>query len=86
MPINERSWFEFIRETLSQESYNKNDMLFAFEIRISPDVVHHNRAIYTALDLLGDVGGLLDALKGFMSLIMALYFSICGDPINEYLL
>ena len=61
-------------------------MLFAFEFRVAPDVVHHTRAIYTALDLLGDVGGLFDALKGFTSIIMALYFSICGDPINEYLL
>ena len=61
-------------------------MMFAFEIRLTPDVVYHTRAIYTFLDLLGDVGGLLDALKGFMSFVVAFYFYICGDPIQAYLL
>ena len=41
---------------------------------------HHDRAVYTSLDLLGDVGGLFDALKGIASLFVSLYFYIVGDP------
>ena len=86
MKNNEKSWFEFMREPFRTESYDKENMMFAFEIRLTPDVVYHTRAIYTFLDLLGDVGGLLDALKGFMSFVVAIYFHICGDPIQAYLL
>ena len=48
--------------------------------------MHHNRSIYSFLDLLGDVGGLFDALKGIASFIITIYFGLFGDPINSYLL
>ena len=35
----------------------------------------HSRSIYNALDFLGDVGGLLDALKLIASVIISLTFS-----------
>ena len=42
-------------------------------VDINLDVKYYSRAIYTALDFLGDVGGLLDALKyigvGFLWII-----------------
>ena len=50
------------------------------------DIAIHNRSIYTALDLLGDVGGLFDALKGISTVVVAIYFQIFGSPIEEYLL
>ena len=50
---------------------------------LSSDVMHHNRSIYTFLDLLGDSGGLFDALKGISSLIVTFYFSIFGNPMTE---
>ena len=53
---------------------------------LSSDVMHHNRSIYTFLDLLGDSGGLFDALKGISSLIVTFYFSIFGNPMTEYIL
>ena len=34
-----------------------------FGFRMSSDVKHYERAIYTGLDLFGDVGGLFEALK-----------------------
>ena len=46
----------------------------------------HKRSIYTFLDLLGDVGGLFDALKYIASIIVALYFNIFGKPLDAYLL
>ena len=41
---------------------------------MSPDIEVSKRQIYTILDLLGDIGGLLDALKAFGSIIVMLYF------------
>ena len=61
-------------------------MLFSLFISLERDVMHHNRSIYSFLDLLGDVGGLFDALKGIASFIITIYFGLFGDPINSYLL
>ena len=56
------------------------------QFELNTEVLHHDRSIYTFLDLLGDVGGLLDALSGISSVIIFLYFSVTGNPIHEYLL
>ena len=61
-------------------------MLVSVEFLLDRDVSHHNRAIYTSFDLLGDVGGLFDALKGIMSFVVTIYFQIFGNPLDEYLL
>lgn len=61
-------------------------MLFSTEFRLNKDVVYHKRSIYTFLDLLGDLGGLSDALISIMSCIVTLYFNFIGEPIKEYLL
>ena len=53
---------------------------------LNRDVVYHTRSIYSFFDLLGDVGGLFDALKGIASIIVSLSFSLFGNPIHEYLL
>ena len=55
-------------------------------ISMNPDLRVHKRQIYTILDLLGDVGGLLDALKAFGSIIILLHFKLVGDPVIKYLL
>ena len=43
-------------------------------LTMNPDLKVSKRQIYTILDLLGDIGGLLDALKAFGSIIVMLYF------------
>ena len=50
------------------------------------DVIHHNRSIYNSLDLLGDVGGLFDGLRGIGSFLITIYFRVFGNPIHPYLL
>ena len=50
------------------------DTYFSVDFRLHKDVIHHERSIYTFFDLLGDVGGLFDALKGISSFLVALYF------------
>ena len=49
-------------------------------------MIEHRRSIYTFLDFLGDLGGLFGVLVGIMSYIVAIYFKIFGEPIQEYLL
>ena len=61
-------------------------MLFAIEIRLDKDVSHHKRSIYTFLDLLGDVGGLNDALSAIASAFIALNFRFFGNPIHKHIL
>ena len=36
--------------------------------------------------MLGDIGGLLDGLKGICSVLISFYFYLFGDPIHSYLL
>ena len=36
--------------------------------------------------MLGDAGGLFDAVKGIFYLVVSLYFSVVGDPMDMYLL
>ena len=55
-------------------------------IDLNTDVKIYRRQIYTILDLLGDIGGLLDALKAFGSVFVLFYFKITGDQVTHYLL
>ena len=51
-----------IEEDISGFNFIENSLL-EIKIILSNDQVNHQRAIYNFLDFLGDVGGLLDALK-----------------------
>ena len=62
---------------------NGNIMLYML---LNPDVQIYKRKIYTILDLLGDVGGLLDALRAFGSVAVMIFFHLCGNPVHHYLL
>ena len=64
---------------------NGNDKLFVggFSIGASPDTIIYSRAIYTLLDLLGDVGGLIDALKLICSMIIAV---ISNGDFSNYII
>ena len=49
------------------------------------ETVHHTRSIYTGLDMLGDVGGLVDGLR-FIGTILIYFFNFLrGDPLQSYL-
>ena len=53
---------------------------------MSTQVTKSSRQVYTALDWLGDVGGLNDGLSIIGGLLMRLYFLIAGNPLDSYLL
>ena len=54
--------------------------------RLSPDVDIKKRSTYTILDLLGDVGGLFDALRACGAIVVSVYFLIRGNPLEKFLL
>ena len=86
MQNKQRTWFEIKDPNPEKRTYVDDSFLFSFEFKLNKDVIHHKRSVYTFLDLLGDLGGLMDALVGIMSCIVALYLNIIGCPMQEYLL
>ena len=58
-----------------------DDILFAFDFTLSLDQTKQKRSIYTLLDLLGDVGGLLDGLRLLGGILMSAYTFIVGSPL-----
>ena len=52
---------------------------------MSLDIINHNRAIYSALDFLGDVGGLLSILGDLGRIIVSLQMLLFGSKIQKYL-
>ena len=46
----------------SNGSFQEEDVLASFIFKLDEKKMNYSRAIYNVLDLLGDVGGLMDAL------------------------
>ena len=83
----ELSWFNLEEEACSAEVTGaEEDDFFHLEIFLSPDRFMYKRSIYTFLDLLGDVGGLLDALRFIGFYFMFFYTLIRGDLLSEFLI
>ena len=57
----------------------------AIIVQLHPDIVKINRSIYSALDWLGDVGGLYDGLFGLFSIVISLYRRVKGSPLDIFL-
>ena len=68
--------------------YKEDDPFVAFEVTfmLNKSRTIHKRSIYTALDWLGDVGGLLDGLRLIGGVVMFFYSLIFGNPLNNFLL
>ena len=61
-------------------------MLAGFYISFDSKHVNHTRSIYSALDFLGDVGGLYDMLKLVAEVLLSLWSLIAGSGLDAYLL
>ena len=57
-----------------------------FEIKLNPDVKVFKRQIYTVLDVIGDIGGLLDGLTAIGGFLMTVFCFLFGNPLDSYLL
>ena len=59
--------------------------IFTMTFMMSKDVVVHSRQIYNFLDLLGDIGGLSDALMIIGKLIVVSSTVISGNALDQFL-
>ena len=57
----------------------RGNYLFNVAIFIKPNVTVHKRSIYTILDWLGDIGGLLDALICVAKISLGFYSLVFGS-------
>ena len=62
------------------------DQFFGIFVYLNSDRQIHTRSIYTALDWLGDVGGLIDGLRIIGTFSMTLYSFIVGSSVEKYIL
>ena len=86
-PEIEKSWFEIDHASeLRIQTQEPETFFFEFALTLNRDIVYHTRSIYSFFDLLGDVGGLFDALKGIASVVVSLSFTLFGNPMEKYLL
>ena len=67
-------------------AFEGNPLALIFEFKHSRSIIDHKREIYGILDLLGDVGGLSDALFPIGSILISLLHLIAGNPFTSYLL
>ena len=76
---NSVTWYELEEsaEITSNSIVYSPDLLFRIIIGLEDEATQHSRSIYSALDMLGDVGGLLDGLKLIGSLVMFLFHLLC---------
>ena len=55
--------------------FSTKNLLGGFQVSLHPDVEIHKRSIYNALDFLGDVGGLQEALLRLGSIFLFFFGS-----------
>ena len=60
--------------------------LGGFFVSFDSQIVKHTRSIYSALDFLGDVGGLYDMLKLVAEVLLSVWSLIAGCGVDAYLL
>ena len=54
-------------------------------IQLSDKQISYERQIYSGIDVVSDIGGLLEGLLFFGKIIVALYELIMGDPVTAFL-
>ena len=79
MSTNEETWFNLEKSDFSWPAADKETNFFELTIGVSTDLKVFKRSIYTVLDWLGDIGGLLDALRTFGGIFVFLHTQIRGD-------
>ena len=81
------TWYELDKTPVAIQSIGAEDRKsFLLIIELDHETTVHKRQIYSALDMLGDVGGLLDGLKLLGSGVMFLFHLIRGDPLQDFLM
>ena len=85
--LNSFTWYELDEQPVTFQSMLSNsNKQFKLIIKLASETAHHSRSIYSGLDMLGDVGGLLDGLKLLGSGVIFLFNLIRGDPLQAFLM
>lgn len=66
------STFFAINPNFVDQPQNKLNVVGRIVLQVDPDRINHQRTIYNLLDFLGDVGGLLEALRQMGALCLFL--------------
>jgi len=61
------------------------NVVMRMEFETSADKIIHERHMYTVLDVLGNVGGLLDMLTYLGQIVLAIIFKVSGSETVRYL-
>ena len=51
-----------------------------------PDIVEQNRTVYTFWDVMGDLGGLYDALKLLVGIFVSITSTLTGSSLSRFLI
>ena len=62
-----------------------DETMLIVHIKLSEYRTVNSRQIYNALDMLGDVGGLLDGLPVIGGFLVTIYSCLIKDPLESYL-
>ena len=78
-------WFEFIEGAkFNNDWYAGNIMNFAFQMSL--DTKQYSRSVYSILDFLGDVGGLLSILLPIGGAFIALIDELFSRTLDSYII
>ena len=81
----EAEWFEFIEGAkFNNDWYAGNIMNFAFQMSL--DTKQYTRSVYSILDFLGDVGGLLSILLPIGGAIISLLDQLFDRTLDSYII
>ena len=84
--MNYFNWVKIPEDKTKRIDLWESDAVFAeLNFSVNSDKIIHKRTKYSALDWLGDIGGLYDGLFHLFSAIMYIYRTIVGSPLNSYL-
>ena len=75
----DQAYYEIHRhETLS---ISEPGVVQRFEFEMSLDVIQNNREVYTVMDMLGDIGGLLDFILIVVKAVFSIVLTISGSEL-----
>ena len=83
----EAQWFEiFEDETYNEPEPFRDDKIASFSFSMSFDTKQYTRSVYSILDFLGDVGGLLSILLPIGGAFISLLDQIFDRTLDSYLI
>ena len=84
-PLVDETWLFAEDEPIFKTKHISDNVALSFILVLSPDRMVHKRAIYSFLDWLGDVGGLLEGLRLVGQIGIAFVTLFISNPLSAFL-